>query len=432
MISKIKGKAKAWLLWSEKYAQADMFYIASNSFWTSLNFGITSIFSLALIFFFANFLSKETYGNYRYVMSISGALGFLTLSGMSTAVTQAVARGHDGILRYAVKLQLKWNMLFLAASSLVGAYYIANDNSVVGLSILILGLSFPFISAFSTFGDFMSGKKEFKLIAIWGIATNIIYTSSMILAIIFGKSVLVLVIVYSLSNLVVSGFLYLKTIKIFNPPHQKQTEEKNLLNYGFHLSLVNVFGTVSQYVDKVLVFHYLGAVQLAVYGLALAIPERIRGYTKSLNSIVLPKLSGKEISNIRPVFYKRILQGMAVGALISLVYILLSPYVFKFFLPKYLESIRYSQAISLYFIANLPLSYIASIFRSQKMLRAIYLSSTVFAISKITLFVILGALWGVWGIVLASLIGYFGGLVYYIALWEFESRKHSQLLDPVL
>jgi len=428
MISEIKKKAKDWLLWSQKYTKADMFYIASNSFWTTFSFGISSLFSLVLVFFLANYLSKETYGTYKYVMSLVGALGFLTLSGMGTAITQAVSKGHDGILNYAVKIQLKWSILFFVAATSLGGYYLVNGNNVVGLSILIIGVSFPIIDSFNAFGPFLSGKKEFKRLALWSIATNVIYTSFIIVAILLGKTVISLVVAYSFSNLLTTIILYKRTLKIYEQK-KHPSGEKELFKYGLNLSLVNILATLSQYIDKLVVFHFLGAIQLAIYGIALAIPERIRGYTKSLNSITLPKLSEKNIADIRPVFYRRVIQSMIIGLFISIIYVVASPLVFKLFLPQYLESTKYSQIISLSLILNMPLSYIGSVFRSQKMLSIIFISSTSYHASRIILFIIFGSLWGIWGVIYGSLLAYGAGLLFYIFLWEIEQKNPKNILS---
>lgn len=426
MLSKIKNKFKRVLIWSQKYTEADMFYVTSTGFWTTFGFGITSIFSLTLIITFANFLPKETYGIYKYVMSLSGALAFLTFSGMNTAVTQAVANGHDGILNYALKFQLKWNVLFLVVSSSIGVYYFIHNNYVLAVSLLILGIAFPLISAFNTYGAFLAGKKDFKRSNLWSMFLGGIYSLAMILAIVVMKNVVVLVLVYALANLIPTMCFYYWTVKVYKPPRHDHDEEKGLLNYSAHLSFINIFSNLSQYVDKIVVFHFLGAVELAIYGLALAVPERIRGYSKSYGSIILPKLASKTMSDIRPVFYKRLFQCVLLGILISLGYIIAAPLAFKIFLPKYLESIKYSQIISLSFIITIPATYMAGVFYSQKMLKTIYLSSTVAHISRIVLFVIFGYMWGVWGVIYASLLVYLLGFFYNILLWELEVKKHKR------
>lgn len=429
MISKIKKKAKEWLLWSQQYTQTDMFYIAKSGFWTSFGFGITSITSLILVVAFANLLPKDIYGTYRYIMSLVGALGFLTFSGMNTALTQAVARGQEGIIHYALKVQLKWNLLFLAVLALISGYYFISGNTILSWSLLILGLAFPFTAAFNTYGAFLVGKKDFRRSSLFGTISGSIYSLCMIFAILLTRNVVILVLTYALANMIPMIYFYFLTIKKYKPSGHNTDEEKKIFNYGAHLSLINIFSNLSQYADKISIFHFLGSIELAVYGLAMAGPERIRGYSKNLGAMILPKLSNKTIIEITPIFYKRLLQSLAVGALISLGYILIAPLAFKILLPKYLESIRYSQVISLASIFTIPASYMSGVFHSQKMLRTIYLSSTVAHISRIVLFIVFGAVWGIWGVIYASLLVYGLGFFFNILLWELEIKKYKKLIN---
>src|SRR5688572_20479176 len=91
----LKAPLKRLLLWSQAYTRTDMLYLARGGFWTVLNFVVAGSVSIALAVAFANLLPKETYGTYRYVLSIANAFGFLALTGMNAAVTRSVARGHD-------------------------------------------------------------------------------------------------------------------------------------------------------------------------------------------------------------------------------------------------------------------------------------------------------------------------------------------------
>ncbi len=132
------------------------------------------------------------------------------------------------------------------------------------------------------------------------------------------------------------------------------------------------------------------------------------------------------IDDIRPVFYKRVLQGIAAGTFVSAGYIIAAPIVFKLFLPKYLDSIRYSQVISLEFIFTTAASYVGSVFRSQKMIRTIYLSSVGANVIRIGFIVGLGAWLGIWGVIIATLGVHAVGTLFNFFLWHHE-LQHYQL-----
>ena len=76
----------------------------------------------------ANMIPKESYGYYRYILSIFSLIGIFSIGGMSTAVTQSVARSLDGILKKAIQMILKWSLLGSTALLIISAYYFNKDN----------------------------------------------------------------------------------------------------------------------------------------------------------------------------------------------------------------------------------------------------------------------------------------------------------------
>ena len=69
MINFIKEKIYKLLRKSEKWTHTDMIYLAKGGFWLTLGQIISSVSSFALAVAFANFLPKEVYGNYKYIIS---------------------------------------------------------------------------------------------------------------------------------------------------------------------------------------------------------------------------------------------------------------------------------------------------------------------------------------------------------------------------
>src|SRR3989344_6820392 len=101
--------------WSEGYTKLDMVYLASGSFWITLSQAGSTIVSLVVLIAFANLLTQEDYGTYRYILALAGLLNIFSLTGMKSSVARAVAMGQDGALRAAVRHQLIWGVLMLAA-----------------------------------------------------------------------------------------------------------------------------------------------------------------------------------------------------------------------------------------------------------------------------------------------------------------------------
>lgn len=423
----MKEKIKDWLLWSQKYTQADMLYLAHGGFWSALGFLINSLLSLLLVVAFANLLPKETYGIYKYIMSLAGALGFLTFTGMNNAVIQAVSRGYEGALKHAMKIQLRWNFLFLIGTSILGSYYLFKGNNTFSTSLFIIGIIFPLSTAFNTYGAFLIGKKEFKKISIYSILTELFRIGIMIFILFLIKNIVLIITAYMISGLLPNIYFYYR-VKKLPKSEVENTEEKQqeaLFKYGAHLSIVSIFGTISQHIDKIVLFQFLGPIQLATYYLATAMPDRIKGFSKAIMNVVFPKLATKNLIELKETFYSRLFQSLILGSILAGIYILLAPLLFKYLFPKYLPSIFYSQLLSLNLILILPLTYFAYVLQSQKLVKSIYQISVTGNIVEISLYITMGAIWGIIGVILAAILSNLFMILFGLTVWRKETESLS-------
>ncbi|HZZ99723.1 MAG TPA: hypothetical protein VFK07_03380, partial [Candidatus Paceibacterota bacterium] len=193
MISKIKEKAKNWLIWSQRYTRTDMLYLAKGGFWLSGGQILGTLSSFLLALAFANLVDKNIYGTYKYIISLASGLGALTLTGMNTAVTRAVASGAEGTLKKSVIYQLKWNIILFAAAIGVGFYYWLHGNNVIAIAMILVGILSPFINTTNTYMAYLNGKKDFRRMAFYGAAINILVTIVLVVTMIINKNVLWLV-----------------------------------------------------------------------------------------------------------------------------------------------------------------------------------------------------------------------------------------------
>ena len=171
-----KKKIYKALKWSQKYTQTDMVYLARGGFWLVLGQTITSLAALALTLALANLLSIKTLGTYRYVLSIAGILAIPTLSGMNTALLQAVSRGKEGSLISILKTKLKWGSLATLGSIGVAGYYFLQGNNTLALAFLIISLFIPLMNTFIIYESFLQGKKRFDIQNKYRIITQILAT----------------------------------------------------------------------------------------------------------------------------------------------------------------------------------------------------------------------------------------------------------------
>ncbi|MEK7505332.1 MAG: oligosaccharide flippase family protein [Patescibacteria group bacterium] len=419
MTENISRIATDILRWSERYTNLDMVYVARGGFWITFAQVISSLLSLLLIVAFANLLPKETYGLYRYILSLAGIFGIFSLTGMNNAVARAVAVGQEGAFQDSVKYQLKWNLMMLTAFMALGGYYLVQGNSLFAVSFFILGLFTPATQAFNTYGSYLEGKKEFGLASIFSIVSTFVYTAGMLLVLFLGADVFWLIFVYSGLTLLSTFIFYALTLRIFKP---SQSSSGETLQYGRQLTFLGFIDPIASQIDKIVVAHFWGTAQLATYTLAMAIPARATIIIKSLVGLGSPKFANKTPEEINQAFYKRLFQGMLLGALAAGAYILIAPHLFKYVLPRYLDSVFYSQILAISLIFAMPNRLVSLLLTSQKFTKFIFLNSITQNLLRITLYTILGIWGGVFGLVLAFVLHSFIGMLANIAIWQFGSR----------
>ncbi len=398
---------------SEKFFKTDMVYLAKGGGWLTLGQIFSTISGLLLAIAFANLIPKEIYGSYKYVLSIVGILSAFSLTGMGTSIIQSVSRGIEGVLKYSFWENIKWSTLIIISSFVGFIYYYTKGEISLAFSLLIASVTYPIIQSAAFYRPFLIGKKEFKTSALLEISRNATHSVFLFLTILLTNNLIIIVIVYSLSYMTTALLSYLFTIKKYKP--NLLIDNKNL-NFGKHLSLMNILGVVSRNIENILLFHYFGASQLAIYLFATALPRQFTFIKKSLGLLVLPKLNDKSILELKKILPAKALRLLFVLIPINISYILISPYIYKFLFPQYMESIIYSQVFSL-FILFFPILFFTQALLSHSKKKYLYIINTTTPIIRIILLLVLLPVFGIWGAVLSFIFTGFFSLVMSIYLF---------------
>ena len=399
MIGKIKTKIYKLLRWSEKYTKTDMVYLAKGGFWLTLGqiVSFVSVFLLAVVF--ANLLPKETYGTYKYILSIVGILTIPTLSGINTAILQAVARGYEGSFLPAIKTKIRWGLLGALGSLILATYYYYQSDTTLAISFLISGAFLPFMDTFPIYNALLQGKKIFDTSAKYTIITQIIATISMVITVLLNQSLFLILLAYFIPWTLLRFIFLKRTIKKIKP---NNLQDKDTITYGKHLSLVGLFPTVVDQLDKILLFHFLGTASLAIYAFSLAPVVQFRSFLKSLTPLSLPKFANNSKEEIKKTLPSKLIKFYFILIVVVIVYIVLIPYFFEIFFPQYMESVKYSQ----YFVLVLlfyPKKLLGIVLLAQSQKKAIYISSTFAPIFKVVLLLTLLPIYGIMGAITAEL-----------------------------
>lgn len=415
MLQGIKGRLSQILRWSESYTKTDMLYLASGGFWLGVGQVISSVSALALAVAFAHLVSPETYGTYKYILSVAGLFAIFSLPGITTAFTRATAQGHEGTLHAVTRSRVIYACLGSLGALGGSIYYFVNGNIELALALLIIAASLPFFDTFTTYLFYFVGKRRFDLRTKYYALTQVISTVVLIATISLTDNLILILLAYFIPLIGIRAVLYRRLARTIARTEAKE-QENEVKQYGMHLTAMQILSIAANEIDKILIWKFLGPAQVAVYTFALAIPEQLKGPLKGVGELAFPKFAGQTAEQVRsslPALFRK-LALYAVGLLLlSLLYMVLAPFVFKLFFPQYLESVSYSQWFALSLVTGVT-TIPNALLGAQKKTKTQYIISTIQPLATIALMVLLIPLYGIMGAIIALLLSRFGTTITYL------------------
>jgi O-antigen/teichoic acid export membrane protein len=267
---------------------------------------------------------------------------------MSIAISNATSRGFDNTVHKALSTKMAWGILGSLASIILSTYYFINGNNVLSISFLISALFIPLMESYGIYSSFLQGKKKFGPLTKYYVISQIISVLSIIFTITQTKSIFLIILAYFIPWTLTRFIFYKISTQKYS---QNKKVDDRAISYGKHLSLMNILSTIANQLDKLLIFHFIGAVGLAVYVIAIAPVEQIKAVFKNGSALLLPKYANQSKEEIKREINRKMLTALFVIAIGAFFYILIAPYLFNIFFSKYPSSIFLSQlfAVSLLF-----------------------------------------------------------------------------------
>ena len=176
MSQKIKSIIKTFIEKTQKFTGTDVVYLAKFGSYLTIGNFISLAASFLLSIALARLLTKEVYGDYRYILSIFELLAISSLQGINGAIVQGVARGFEGVVKDGLKTKLKWSLLGSFASIIIGAYFWLKGNTDFTISFLIVAAFLPLIKSSEIYQSLLDGKKLFNKRVKYSIIIQIFYT----------------------------------------------------------------------------------------------------------------------------------------------------------------------------------------------------------------------------------------------------------------
>lgn len=394
------------LSWLQRFTKTDIRYLLRGGFWLSVGRVLSAVSAFLVSVAFANLLPQETYGTYRFVLSVAGVLSAFTLPAMGTALIRAVARGMDGSVRRALEVRVKVGALGAIVGLLIGLYYFIQGNYVLAIANLIVAVFLPFFDTFTIINFYLQGKRNFRLEAIYDSVTKILSALALVGVAFLTTDLFFLLIAYFGSYTLFRGLTYWHLVRNIDRDAPKDPE---MVPYGTHLSVMGLSGLIATHIDKILLFQHIGAVEVALYAIATAIPENARGIVKSFSVLLTPKFakdSDEEITNRIKALWRKM--ALISGVLIAgtLIYFPLAPYIYGLLFPTYPEAVLLSQISMIGLVTGIG-AIPMMLLQSQKKTGPLYGLVGVNTVIQLGLLVALIPFFGVWGAIWGRLISSF-------------------------
>ena len=426
-MQKLKIKLHSFLRQSEKWTKTDMVYLSHGGFWLGFSKMVSLISSFFSSVAFANLLSPTTYGIYRFFLSTVSLLTVSNIRGINTALTRSVARGYDGSFVPAIKTKMKWGLLGGITGIGISIYYYLQGNNTLSVVFLISSVFIPLMDPIHLYIALLNGKKLFYLSAKYTVIIRIISTIILIATVFILPNLFLLVFVYFISNTLLRLFflhITLKKVKL------NSKQDRSTISFGKHLTLMSVLGQFSVYLDKVLVFHYIGAPALAGYFLAFIPFKQIQNLFSSLNMLALPKFSSTSIQELKKSLPKKVIKFYLIILPTILLYFITASWFFEVFYPKYPDAAFISKLLMLQLLFY-PITMMGTAITAQAQKKKLYISSVSYSIIRIILLLILVPIFKVYGAVAAIVLtGLISCMLTVFLFFRMKPEKNSNFSGP--
>jgi len=397
MIKRAKQKFDNLLAEYSPKVGLDLDYFVKGGFWLGLDQGFNLFKYFILSILFANFLSKEVYGQYSFVMSIIAIASVFTLPNLIPAVVQSISKGKDGIYFVAIKKSMLFSLfgsLFMFGASIFCIFTGRDYGSLIFLFLVFL---FPFYYSSSYFTSVLIGKEKFKKMAVLNVIFSIVSLVLIGLVVYVKQELFWIILATVVVKILIHGsytFFYMqKEIK------NEEFDEKSL-EFGKKTNISQSLLTISSYFENLLIPLFLGFESLAIYTLITLIPNQIKISFNSLSPLFLPRLS-KKVSSKKDLL-SHILKIILIALVGIILYSLIAPFIFKWFYFPYYEYVWLSMLFSLSLII-LPYNFLVANIQAKLDVQKIN-KLNVFNAVFLSVCILIGLQFGLVGLVISRIV----------------------------
>lgn len=391
--------------------------VISDGLWLLIKRSVSSLSVFILTVALANILSKESYGDYKYIISAVSILSIFTLYGLNTALTQAVARGMEGSYKKIVRVKMQWGLIGSVIGFLASAYYFFSGDLIISASFAVVSIFIPLFETFLLYDFYLQGKRKFKESARFSIISHIIVSSLVLVFLLLTKNIIIILLSYFTAWTLVRYIFFRLTL--INKD-ENFSEDPQSISQGKRLSLAGSVTVLATYADRLILFNFLGPLMVAVYSVSVLFQDQINNFSRIIQELGLPYFSSQTSREIEIDLKMILLLSLLIGLILALLLILLIPAIFTFLFPEYVEAIFPAQLISLTSIVILPRMILEAAVRSKLTILPRYILYRLSLLSLVSLIVMFIAVltYGLMGAIFASIFYSFARTLLSLINWR--------------
>lgn len=335
MISSSQTKVAAFLTALGKRFGFDAHYFAKNSFYVTLSHILGIVRGLFTGYFVARLFDPDVYGGYRFVLHVMGIVGLVTLHGLAPAIARTVSQedGHNAPLRWTLKIQ--FSLCLLCAVLLLGCIPFLSIWGRQELWPLFVAASFLMIPrqvADSFYDGIITGSSKFSRDLRLNALQSMLIIVAILPVLLWSRSaVWLLLIVIGIPTLIRLG-----AVSQFLRHFPSTKKDPAVLKYGFGLSVNTLIITLAFSLDALLISATFGLNQLALFSVAILLPEQVKYWWKSMLPVSFSRQArGEDTPERRAQLTRAVVMITLVSFVGVALYWIAAPLLMTILFPNY-------------------------------------------------------------------------------------------------
>ncbi|MDB5187730.1 MAG: polysaccharide biosynthesis protein [Candidatus Kaiserbacteria bacterium] len=368
-------------MWPQLYNRIERFKLVSGAYnlksfakdasWTTVSSVIITASNFALVYILANLMSPNEYGQFKLIGTwLAIAIGF-GFSGYNYMIPQQIARNQYVDLNRAIRYTFVKSIPAAIALFCFALYYLAAANIHLGFGFVLAASTIPFVCAAAIINSYYLGKRDFPRMAITQNSVDIFQIACVAAVAYISGNFLLIISIFFIATIIGNIAIILYTLKrhvISGLPSNSSLEDVQQKNAAKKINIASIVLGFTTQADKLLIFHFMGGVELAIYSIVTAISDQARVPTKIFGAVLLPRMASDNTSFKRMLFIFVAL--MIFCAFLSVCLLFIYPILFEYVFPKYIDSV-YLADVSTLTVLFAPVSFLTNYVQSKNDLKTL-------------------------------------------------------------